>query len=260
LAPQDVEEFASWVMLKLVEDDYDVLHKFQGRCSLSSYLYIVIHRLLDDFRNRLWGKWRPSALSERLGPLAVRVETLISRDGHDADEAFRRLRSSGEEISRSEFDALAAGVRPRRERLQVVEIGAIEQQLGVSIDPLETLEGESLRSAAGMIAETLREALAALEPEDRAIIRMHFDAGLTVAEIARSLHLQQKPLYRRIRSVCERLRRRLVNVGINKSVAEDVIGRADVALDFGFGRSGNGRACPSNDTGRESRAEDPPDE
>src|SRR4029453_14108130 len=51
-------------MLRLVEDDYDVLRRFQARSSLPTYVTVVIQRLFLDYRNRLWGKWRPDHQGE----------------------------------------------------------------------------------------------------------------------------------------------------------------------------------------------------
>src|SRR5437870_13909457 len=45
LRASDADEFASNVKLKLVENDYAILRKFQGRSSLRTYLTIVIQRL-----------------------------------------------------------------------------------------------------------------------------------------------------------------------------------------------------------------------
>ena len=71
LATAEAEEFAAHVKLKLVENDYAVLRKFQGRSSMQSFLTTVISRLSLDLRNDEWGKWRPSAEARRSGPVAV---------------------------------------------------------------------------------------------------------------------------------------------------------------------------------------------
>jgi len=41
----DADDFDSHVKMKLIEDDYGILRKFEGRCSLRTYLTIVIQRL-----------------------------------------------------------------------------------------------------------------------------------------------------------------------------------------------------------------------
>src|SRR5690349_21220014 len=83
----EAQDFRSSVYERLVEDDYAVFRKFQGRSSLNTYLTIVISNMLKDYLNRLLGKWRPSAEAERMGPIAVLLEQLLVRDGHTFDEA-----------------------------------------------------------------------------------------------------------------------------------------------------------------------------
>jgi RNA polymerase sigma factor for flagellar operon FliA len=40
----EADDFASHAKLKLIEDDYAILRKFQGRSSLRTYLTVVIER------------------------------------------------------------------------------------------------------------------------------------------------------------------------------------------------------------------------
>jgi len=44
LRPADAEEFASHVKMKLIENDYAVLRKFEGRSSLRTYLTVARQR------------------------------------------------------------------------------------------------------------------------------------------------------------------------------------------------------------------------
>ena len=57
----DAEDFGSLVKHRLIEQDYEVLAKFEGRSSLKTYLAAVINRLYLDFQVQRFGKWRPSA-------------------------------------------------------------------------------------------------------------------------------------------------------------------------------------------------------
>src|SRR5947199_2118510 len=133
--PQDAEDFSSWVMEKLIEDDYGVLRQFQGRCSLATYLSTVIQRLALDFRNHLWGKWRPSADAERLGKLAVRLEELLVRDEYTFDQACQILRiNEGVGLTVAELDDLRAKLPPRTGRQPPVDAKVLQEK--PSLDPL----------------------------------------------------------------------------------------------------------------------------
>src|SRR4029453_1116188 len=81
------EGFASAVKLKLIANDYQVLRAFQGRSSLGAYLAAVVQRAWLAPPNQPWGKGGPSAAARRMAPLAVRLDTLLHRDGLTLDEA-----------------------------------------------------------------------------------------------------------------------------------------------------------------------------
>ena len=70
LSSFDGEEFASIVHLRLMDNEHDILRRFQYRSSLRTFLMVVVQRLYLDFRNSQWGKWRPSAESRRQGSTA----------------------------------------------------------------------------------------------------------------------------------------------------------------------------------------------
>ena len=67
LTAEEWEDFHSWVWVRLAETDYRILRKFENRGSLRKFLGVTFHRLLLDFRNGKWGKWRPSSLARSLG-------------------------------------------------------------------------------------------------------------------------------------------------------------------------------------------------
>ena len=83
----DAEDFASTVKLRFIENDYEILGRFEGRSSLKTYLVAVVNHLYLDFQTQRYGKWRPSAEARRLGPVALRLESLLYRDGLTFEEA-----------------------------------------------------------------------------------------------------------------------------------------------------------------------------
>lgn len=66
LSPGDADEFGAHARLRLIDRDYEILRRFEGRSSLRTYLTTVIQRTFLDWRIAQWGKWRPSAIAERL--------------------------------------------------------------------------------------------------------------------------------------------------------------------------------------------------
>jgi RNA polymerase sigma factor (sigma-70 family) len=214
LAGMEADDFRSIARLKLVDNDYEVLRKFQGRSSLRTYLTIVLDRVFLDYRNAQWGKWRPSAEAQRLGPVALRLEQLMSRDGFTFDEAVEMLRTQlGARQSRDELYEMASRLPTRLSRKPQGEeaIGHVEDP---APSPDAIVEREELRPRAALARAALDRAVAALDPQERLIVRLKFVNGLGVVDIARTLKLEQRPLYRRLDQILKGLRQSLESQGV----------------------------------------------
>ena len=223
LSPTDAEDFASEFRLRLVREDYAILKRFEGRSSLHTYLIVVVTRAFHDWRNARWGKWRPSAEATRLGVLAQRLERLIVRDRHTIDEAEEILRTNlGMPISRASLDELVARFPTRHGRRFVTE-QALEHRPTAEAPPDAMLERDEAADAARHAARALSQALSQLPAEDQLILRMRFENCVAVADIARALQLEQKPLYKRIDRLLIDLRRSLERAGLTRAMASKVI-------------------------------------
>ena len=216
----EVEDFVASVKLRLVEDDYAVLRKFRGESSLTTYLAVVIAMLAREQRVQQTGRWRPSAVARRLGAVAVRLEMLIHRDRCSFVQASQTLLSRGEAEDEGELRRLHRAL-PRRLPLRPDAAGpealAGTPDLGSADDDLARAEAERRRQ---QVDAALARAVAQLPDEDRVIVRLRYWEGLTIADVARALGLQQRPLYRRLERCLRELRDRLEAGGM---------GPADVA-------------------------------
>jgi RNA polymerase sigma factor (sigma-70 family) len=221
LSAADAEEFGAWAKARLIDGDYAVFRKFGGRSSLATYLTTVLTNLFRDYRNSRWGRWRPSAAAKRLGPVAVRLEELLYREGHALREAAQIMRTSGVPLRDAQFAELAARL-PRRHPVGEVSLDTIAGSgAGPTVeadDPLADAE-ETARAVEG----TLRALVDELPPEDALILRMRFWNEMTVADIARVLRLDQKALYRRIEGINLRLRAALESRGVDRMLASEVL-------------------------------------
>jgi RNA polymerase sigma factor (sigma-70 family) len=217
LSGDDAEEFASMTRLKLIEDDYAVIRKFRGGSSLPTYLTVVAARLLQEHRIARWGRWRPSAESRRRGSVAIRLETMVRRDGLRLDEAAERLRTTGETaLSDRELAALLAEL-PERPPLRPVEVAAdLVPEAAALAQADDFVEREERAREQHDAQAALHEALAELNPEEQVIVRMRFWEGLSVADAARALGHDQKPLYRRLERALEQLRAHLERRGLSR--------------------------------------------
>ena len=204
---EDAEDFRQTVHLRLAERRDDVFRRFDGRSSLRTYLFVVVHRMLLDWRNHALGRWRPSAAALRLGPVAATFERLTHRDGYSREEAIAQLCSADRTLSEWEVQRLA-GMLPVRPVRRVPAGGFPELTQAVDFaDPFEEHQ-RNLQAARQRIA--LGRALAALAREDRRLIWLRYRRRLTVRAIAVRIGTDPRRLYRRLEQILLALRRRLV--------------------------------------------------
>ncbi|HKG92751.1 MAG TPA: sigma-70 family RNA polymerase sigma factor [Gemmatimonadaceae bacterium] len=222
LSAADAEDFGSWAKARLMDGDYAVFRKFGGRSSLPTYLTTVLVNLFRDYRNSRWGRWRPSAAAKRLGPVAIRLESLLYRDRYPMREAAQILRSSGVTLDDGEIGRLAASF-PERQPTGEISLDAVPQsEAGALADPAAA-PGYRDEAASQKVERALLDLVAELPPEDGLILRMRFWDDRSVADVARTLRLDQKALYRRIERIQERLRAALETRGIDRSLASDFL-------------------------------------
>jgi RNA polymerase sigma factor for flagellar operon FliA len=245
LVPEEADEFGSDARLHLIKDDYAVLRAFQGRSSFRTFIIAVLSHLFLDWRNARWGKWRPSAEAKRLGPLAIKLETLTARDRLSFDEAAETLRTNfGVTATRGELEALAARF-PHRTRRTFVQDEALEQREAPGGDPAEGVLRESAEASAGRARAALSDSLMELDTQDRLILEMRYTDGRRVQDIARLLSLEPKPLYRRLERVLGDLRRSLEQRGVTAAEAMDAIEHHGfVVLDDDMGGESRGEVRP----------------
>lgn len=238
LRSDDGDDFASVVKLRIIEDDYAIIRKFEGRCSFEAYISIVIQRMLFDYRIRMWGKWHPSAEARKMGDAAVMLEILLCRDERTAEEAVAVVTKTHPAMTMAEISHIL-GRLPRRIRRREVEVDCEDEHLSISADTVcAGAFGRDRLELGRRTAALIKDALAELPATERTMLRMRFEAGMTVAEISRALHVEQKPLYRILQRQLLRLRQRLQSAGISADDADELLRAGAPGLDLGFDESG----------------------
>ena len=242
LSAQDMEEFTSTVHLKLIEKNFAILRKFEQRSNLATYLTTVVDRIYLDFCISRWGKWRPSAAARRLGGVAIELERLISRDGVTFVEAVGILQTN-QKVSETREQLLAIleqlPVRPVRrlageEELAVVAAGgAVDDAAFAEVDDKAVVE---------RVEQALAGAVGRLTAREQLLLKMHFVDDLPVAQIARALAEEPKPLYRRMLQIMATLKEELAQQGIDQPLVARVVGHPALVLGAMF-------AHPAESTG-----------
>lgn len=244
LTADAAEEFGSAIKIKLIENNYAVLRGFQGRSSLQTYLTVVIQRAFLDQRAAAWGKWRPSAEAKRLGAMAIELERLHHRDGLTFDEACETLCTKhGDGLSRKTLEEIGAKLPPRttrrlegEEQLADVPVVAEAASLG---------ERDARRALAQRVERVIGHVMGSLAPQDRLVLRLRFADGFSVADIARSLRLEQKALYRRIEKMVDELRLRLQEAGLKQDEVRDALAQPGFDISLTAWSPERGMASPS---------------
>jgi len=225
----DAEDFVAWVKMKLLEDDYAVFHKFRGESNWKTYITTVIVRHASSYSRERQGRWRPSAEAARRGPPAPELEMLVRHYGYPLSQAGEKLRTSGATtLSDTELARLLQAL-PERGPMRPVRVPA-EPVLEAAQAPsradarLARAESDAWR---GELTATLHRALERLTPDERVIVRLYYGEELTVADIARALDIEQKPLYRRIPRLRDALRGYLEEQGISAGKVRSLLTRED---------------------------------
>jgi len=217
LQPQEVEDFVSCVRLKFMENDYEVIRKYQGRSKIETYLVTCARNYFKDHLNHLWGKWRPSAeatrLAERVGRVAIDLERLLCRDGLTQHEAIETLLTNHRvKMSRRELEDLAILLPPRIQRRPEGE-EVLDQMPAPGEQPEERILDQEREERRRRALEALDRARQTLPLEDRTILRLRHDEGFSIATIACRLGIEPKPLYRRLDRIYKTLRELLRKEG-----------------------------------------------
>ncbi len=228
-------EFTQEVRVRLIDDDYAIIRKFEGRASFSTYLTTVILRLFQQWRVEMWGKWRPSAEARRLGDQAITLERLLTRDGYTFDEAIKVLTTpGGSQYTVAELEMIYLRLPLRNPRPKLVSDELTPEIAAVDAEADDRVEMHDRERSARHVAAAVDRLLQTMEPEDRLILRLRFWQGLKVPDIAQRLHLDQKKLYKRLDRLFIAMRRALEEAGVGKSEIGTLLTRGDQEIRFEF--------------------------
>lgn len=243
----DAEDFASEAKLALIEEDYAILRKYEGRSSLETYLTVVIRRLLADMRTRTKGRWHASTEAERLGPIAVSLETLVRRDGRTLDEALTHIRATNPNATREMLEEMLRRLPERAGRPRAVDLEGIAYAIAGGETADSRAVAGDLHRLSAIAGHAMGELLAELPVEDRVLLRLRYGSEMSIADISRMMRLPQRPLYRRLEWLLARLRGALTGAGIDRKTAAELVGSDATAMDFGLLNGKSPLAGPSID-------------
>jgi RNA polymerase sigma factor for flagellar operon FliA len=229
LSAAEREDFAGFVHLRMVEDDYAILRKFQSRSTLWTYLAAVIERMSLDFCAEKWGRWRPSAMAERLGPVAVVLERLVNRDSHTVEEALEIIRTNHDVgLTYSELRKIWEQLPLRVRNTEVGEEAA--QELTSTDSPDAAIDDADRRAGIDKLQTTLAAAFAQIAAQDRVLLALRFDQDLSMIDISKLTGSSVPTLHRRLDKSVKQLRLALSQAGFDPRAIANLIGHPSIAL------------------------------
>lgn len=248
-SPQDSEDFRQSAHVYLLEQPH-ILQCFRGGeegCSLRSYLFTVLRRHALDTYRHLVGKWHSTAEVKRLGREAEALEALRYRDRLDLELAITRLLEKFPGFTREQALALDEKIKPR----------GLREWVGPA--PLETIAADSradenvtrheLEEIEQRVRAALQEALAALDPIDRVMIKAIFGKGQSIRDFAHFQGTRPRRMYSHFDRLRASLRKKLESLGIEAAEAMRLIGWNESALSFDLDAADESEAEDPNDKG-----------
>lgn len=232
LNPDESAEFIQETRVRLLEDDYAIITKFQGRSAFSTYLTTVIGHLFHEYRVKQWGKWRPSAEAKRIGDKAVTLERLVTRDGFTFDEAVKVLTTpAGSQYTPRELEKIYRRLPSRPARPVMVSGDVNPDIVTTAAEAYDRVQSSDRERLARKAITEMDLGITAMESEDRLILQMRYLGGLKVPDIAQRIQRDQKWVYKRLDALCAQLRRRLEAAALDRNLINDLL---DAETDLQF--------------------------
>ncbi|MEO6193666.1 MAG: sigma-70 family RNA polymerase sigma factor [Thermoanaerobaculia bacterium] len=222
LSPEDLEDLQSQIHLKLLEEDYRVLRRWDSRSSLKTYLVTVVYNMWNDRVRGEKGTVRVSAAAKRLGPAAKELERLIGL-GLKLDEAYQVIKPRFPGLSRGEAEEIAAQINPRRGR-QKERIDVAAGLPDPEPRPDRRLELQKKFAEKLKALALMRGILSELPEQDRILLLAAHAEGVKFSRIAGSLGIVQRLLYRRNERLLNKLKTSLEEAGIRWEDLSEVLG------------------------------------
>jgi len=164
---------------------------FDRAGSFETWLRAVAVNLARDARRQRVGRFRPLALVNRLPPLEQRV--------------FRLRYELG-----LTFDQTLYSLRPEFPGLTEARLAEAESQVAKRVSAQQRWALLTRRPQLESLSERLAGALGRLTVENRLLLRLHFERGVTLATLAGMFGLSNaQAVHRRLRDVLAQLRHML---------------------------------------------------
>jgi RNA polymerase sigma factor for flagellar operon FliA len=157
----------------------------------------------------------------------------------------------GAQCTVAELESINARLPMRQPRPVLVSSDAMSDNAAIDEHDTEVIASvEDRARTARAVAAVLDRCIGDAEAEDQIILRMRFWNARRVPEIARSLQLDQRKVYKRIERLLLKMRSALNAAGLSREDVDDILARNDQEIPMESGE--NLAAGPSHRLARGS--------
>ena len=228
------------------------LSRFKGGCSPRGFVFSVYRSLLEDYSRSKYGRPRPPAWLQRLGPLWIKIfkllclerletEGIISRLQQEITEGVRdivegavalilsKVSSCGEKSGEvpHDFSESESGGWPDGSDKYAVEASLDRESLETICRALRVVLGDGADDS--QLPSDLEQSAASfsldLEPEEKLLLRMVYQDGISIVAAARMLGRPDHTVRRKVKAAVCSVREQLEDHGISNSVLGDLLGQ-----------------------------------
>ena len=184
-----------------------------------------------DCRNSEWGRWRPSKPAKALGSAALYLERLVYRDRTAIGDAVALVANS------PKWGLSSRAVRSLYARLPTrVVAGRRNEPLEAAVDraadpQIDVVERSQQRKDATRVRDALVTALRHLTDDERRLLRLRYQDGVSVMDIAALANEEPQALYRRYTRILKQLCAALTAQGLTDETIRSLFGHAGDELD-----------------------------
>ena len=221
----DAADCFLYICEQLSRNNFRRLLKFkpEGRASFNTWLRVVARNLCFDWHRSHTGRRRAFKSIQFLSQLELEVYDCRFERGLSEEETLQHLRSAFPNLSASQLVEAERRIEQTLSSRQRWILSTRRKQAFNAIETLSTEEGED---SSAQIADTrldqesliamqeqqaqLKKCVASLPKNERLILQLRFEEGLTLDEIARLTSLgDAQRVHRHIGSILETLRARM---------------------------------------------------
>lgn len=206
---------------QLSANDFRRLRKFDlaGRASFSTWLCAVVRNLCLDWHRKEHGRHRVFGSVARRSTLDQLLFEMVFRRGLSAEEAREELSRRGVELSFAAVEERIGEIRRclSSRQLWLLSSGQVvlnsidgEEEGTYAVEPADPAPDPESLVALRETHQQVSAALASLTDSDRLLIRLRYQEGLTLQQVARLVGLKDaQTADRRLRDIIDYLRQAL---------------------------------------------------